>query len=92
MKIFTLFMSMSILSFNVISDELPLGSGLYAADYETVSQIQEYCSEQYIEDPEVSIEKQVLACINNDLDAAGYEVFKSYGQVKSLLKSTQEAL
>ncbi len=92
MKIFTLFISMSILSFNAISDELPSDSGLYNADHETVSQIQEYCSEQYIEDIEVSIEKQILTCINNDLEAAGYKVFTSYGQVKSLLKSTQEAL
>lgn len=92
MKILTAFIAMSVFSFNAISDELPSDSGLYTADYETVSQIQEYCSEQYIEDPEVSIEKQILACINNDLEAAGYEVFKSYGQVKSLLKSTQEAL
>lgn len=77
---------MSILSFNVISDEVSADNYLPKADSEILSQIYEYCSEQYFEESEVSIDKQILECINNELDAAGYS------QINSLPKALPEDL
>lgn len=68
---------MSILSFNVISDEVSADNSLPKADSEILSQIHDYCSEQYFEESEVSIDKQILECINNELYAVGYRKINS---------------
>lgn len=76
-----------VCSFSAFSNEEDTGDLLYKADVDTVASIHDYCSSQVDENGEAQSESVILTCINNDLDAAAYQTFSSYHQVKSLLKS-----
>ena len=75
-----------VFSCDIFAEEFTPKNNASKPGVDIVVNIHNFCVEQHSEYEEPNIEKYLFNCVNNDLAASAYQLFKSYSELTLFIK------